>query len=62
MIISPMDRLYGKVMEQKLEEKIRAQIGDDQKGFIAGRSLIIYIYITQQLIRKKKEEKINKSI
>ena len=52
-VIATMGRLYGKILQNKLEENIRGKIGEEQAGFTAGKSCVDHIYTLQQLIEKK---------
>ncbi|XP_044749742.1 uncharacterized protein LOC123310342 [Coccinella septempunctata] len=52
-ITSSMSRLFGKILNSKLSDAMKDRIGEEQSGFVAGRSCVYNLFILQQLAEKK---------
>ena len=53
-VVSTMSRLWGKLILNRLRTDTEGVIGEDQSGFIVGRSCVDNLFTLQQLIEKTK--------
>lgn len=51
-----MDRLYGKILRNKIDQAIKHKIGEDQAGITAERSCLNQIYTLEQLLERQKQK------
>lgn len=53
-VTATISRLWGKIVQKRIRKEVENRIGEDQSGFIAGRSCVDNLFILQQLTEKMK--------
>ena len=56
-LLSVPEKVYGRVLMERVIENSEGQIGDEQSGFRKGRSCADQIFVLRQVCEKMKEKK-----